>query len=95
MSDSSLKRLQFVQQAAASASGLAETAYKTARSYTPKFVEPLVSKVEDTAATVGAPYVTFLADTGAKVLHNADELVRERAPGPDRARRARARRADA
>lgn len=71
----SYKRLDFVAKSVATASGLAETAYKTARSYTPTFVEPYVAKVEDTASTVGAPYMTFVADTGAKVLQNADELV--------------------
>jgi hypothetical protein len=67
-----------VSKSVASATGLAESAYKTARSYTPKFAEPLVASVEDRAATVSAPYLTYVADAGAKVLHNADELVRRR-----------------
>jgi hypothetical protein len=71
----SYKRLEFVAKSASAASGMANTVYKTTRSFTPKFVEPYVAKVEDTAASVGTPYVTFIADTGAKVLKNADDLV--------------------
>lgn len=71
----SYKRLEFVAKSASAATGMANTVYKTTRSFTPKFVEPYVAKVEDTAASVGTPYVTFIADTGAKVLKNADDLV--------------------
>lgn len=71
-----LKRIAFVQGYAATATGLAESAYKTARGFVPGFVEPYVRQAEETALNVGAPYLTLAQDGAEKVLRSVDAQVR-------------------
>lgn len=76
--DKSLKHLGFVQTYATVYAGVAEKMYKTAKSYTPKFVEPYVAKAEDVVVARAAPLMTSAQDTTGKLLSFADAKVSER-----------------
>lgn len=70
-----LARLGFLQAYASSALVLAESSYKTARSFVPGFVEPYVQQLEETAVALGAPYLTAAQDTAEKVVRSVDAQV--------------------
>jgi hypothetical protein len=55
--------------------GLAEKAYKTARSFVPSFVEPTVASLEDRVIATAAPVVAKAQDVSDKMLHVADQQV--------------------
>jgi hypothetical protein len=70
-----LKRLEFIKSYGSYVTYAADTAdkvYKSTRSYTPKFVEPYVTGVEDRVVAYAAPVVTAVQDTADKALRTAD-----------------------
>jgi hypothetical protein len=71
-----LKRLGFVSSYAATASHMASSAYAQARAFTPGLVEPFVQQAEETALTLGAPYLALAQDKAEKVLTTVDSTVR-------------------
>jgi hypothetical protein len=76
--EAKLKHLQFVQDYSKAASGavtFAESVYSRAKSYTPSFAAPYVTKVEDTVVARAAPALATAADTAEKLLRAVDEQV--------------------
>lgn len=71
----SLKRLNFVQGACNSGAGLVDGVYKRARGFVPAFAEPQVKQLEDTAASLGAPYLNWAQDTAQRALAFMDGKV--------------------
>lgn len=70
-----LKRLNFVADTLSSAQNIAGSTYKSARQYTPGFVEPYVSRAEETVVGYSAPVVNYAQDVGEKVLRTADGTI--------------------
>jgi hypothetical protein len=49
--------------------------YKSGRSYTPNFLEPYVTGLEERVVAYAAPVVTAVQDTADKALRTADTQV--------------------